>query len=508
VPDLGNGLRPQIETFEHAGCQVAVVDLAQILAAAAIGPVELLHDPPLPATVRRVTCSIRSATGDGPAGFQFDAMIWIGTRPERKPRSELVGLGNDPVGVLLTRRSAAGDEWAGRLADRVGTVAAEVTRLLGLGRPAPLPRGPLSGRVLRRGERVDPGTGLTASVTHREPPAAPEPGPAAPAEGVVITVRVVDPVVSAERLAAMFGLVLAVLRDEVGAAALAGRGFVLTRHRRAGGTDRVSDVTLDQVGGLDEVVTQFRQIAVSFRHPQVMARWGARRPQGILLYGPPGTGKTMLARALANEIGANFREIRTPEILDKWLGASERNIKRIFREARRYRDPTVMLFDEFDSIISYAGAGGDAASQAVNAVAGIFKQEMNNLIEDNPNVIVMATTNFPHRVDDSLIRSGRFDIKLAIPAPDEAGRASIVTKMIRQLIAAHEAPGFQMFAADLDPTQLAVASAGMTGADLREALRRVRLAKAMHEANTGDPAPPISQQDLIGYLEQLRRATT
>ena len=78
-----------------------------------------------------------------------------------------------------------------------------------------------------------------------------------------------------------------------------------------------------------------------------------------------------------------------------------------------------MLFDEFDSIISYAGAGGDAASQAINAVAGIFKQEMNDLIEANPNVIVVATTNFPHRVDDSLIRSGRFDVKIGGP---EAGR--------------------------------------------------------------------------------------
>ena len=96
------------------------------------------------------------------------------------------------------------------------------------------------------------------------------------------------------------------------------------------------------------MVAQLREIAVSFRHPEVMARWGARRPQGILMYGPPGTGKTMLSRALANEIGADFREIRTPEILDKWLGGSERNIKQIFREARRYREPTLMLFDEFD----------------------------------------------------------------------------------------------------------------------------------------------------------------
>ncbi len=147
-------------------------------------------------------------------------------------------------------------------------------------------------------------------------------------------------------------------------------------------------------------------------------------PRASCCYGPPGTGKTMLARALASEIGGIIREVRTPEILDKWLGASERNMKRIFREARQYRVPTVMLFDEFDSIISYAGAGVDSGSHAVNAVAGIFKQEMNNLIEENPNVIVVATTNFPHLIDDSLIRSGRFDVRLEIPLPGRRQGAS------------------------------------------------------------------------------------
>jgi transitional endoplasmic reticulum ATPase len=187
------------------------------------------------------------------------------------------------------------------------------------------------------------------------------------------------------------------------------------------------------------------------------------------------------------------------------LGASERNIKRIFREAREFRNPTVMLFDEFDSIISYAGGGFDAASQAVNAVAGIFKQEMNNLIEENPNVIVVATTNFPRRVDESLIRSGRFDVKLAIPLPDEAGRAEIITKMIRQLIGAHEVAGFRMFADDVDPGDLAGASHGMSGADIKEVLRRVQLAKAMQEARTGAPAAPIGQDDLRRHIAELRQ---
>lgn len=263
-------------------------------------------------------------------------------------------------------------------------------------------------------------------------------------------------------------------------------------------------VRLDDVGGLDDVVAQFRDVAVSFRHPDVMARWGATRPQGILLYGPPGTGKTMLARALANEIGGDLREIRTPEILDKWVGNSEKNIQRIFADARRLRQPTVLLFDEFDSIISYTGAAFDAAGQMINAVAGIFKQEMNTLIEHNPNVIVVATTNFPDRVDASLVRSGRFDLKLAVPPPGPQARADILTKLLRRLIARHEVGGFRLFADDLDVTAIAAASTGMTGADFKEALRRAQLDKAMHEARNGKPPSPITQADLLAAVSAVR----
>ncbi|GAA0743142.1 ATP-binding protein [Dactylosporangium roseum] len=273
------------------------------------------------------------------------------------------------------------------------------------------------------------------------------------------------------------------------------------RQALPGGSERVR---LDDVGGLDEVVAQFRDVAVSFRHPEVMARWGATRPQGILLYGPPGTGKTMLAHALANEIGGELREIRTPEILDKWVGNSEKNIQRIFAEARRLREPTVLLFDEFDSIISYTGTAFDAAGQMINAIAGIFKQEMNTLIEENPNVIVVATTNFPDRVDASLVRSGRFDLKLPVPLPARRARADILTKLIRGLIARHEVGGFQMFADDLDVDELATAASGLTGADLKEALRRAQLDKAMREAREGSPAGPITQADLSAAITRVR----
>ncbi|HEX2774292.1 MAG TPA: AAA family ATPase [Micromonosporaceae bacterium] len=510
MPDQEYHLRPDADSVEWFGAQITIVDPAGVLAAARTGPVELLDSASFPAPVRRVRFAVRSDDRDGQRVHLIEADVRTGTGGTADGATNWFVVGAaGPVGVLLARRLAAVDPTAGRIVAGAGRVVTEATRRLGLQAPVP--------PVVADGLRVaDPagiavldeaaGLGLQATITYDDAPDG---------DGRVMTLRAAVPseAVSSAHLAAMFGLTLQAVRelaeDPPDPQALRGRRYVLGRQVGRGpakAAQRTADVTLDQVGGLDEVVAQFREIAISFRHPEVMARWGARRPQGILMYGPPGTGKTMLARALANEIGAVFREIRTPEILDKWLGGSERNIKQIFREARRWREPTVMLFDEFDSIISYAGAGGDAASQAVNAVAGIFKQEMNTLIEENPNVIVVATTNFPQRVDASLVRSGRFDVKLAIPLPDEAGRVEIISKMIRELIVRHEVPPFRMFADDVHPRELAALSAGMTGADIGEVLRRVQLAKAMEEAVGGRPVGPINQDDLRRGIAGLRRS--
>ncbi|MEH0844013.1 ATP-binding protein [Micromonospora sp. CPCC 205711] len=496
----GYPLRPDTETLDLLGARVTVVDAAGLLADADTLPVPLLTDAAFPAPVRQLRFTLRAATRDGRRTHHFEAYLRAGGNPAAVG---LLALGlAGPAGLLLAHRFAAGDPLAGRVVAGAERMAAEASRRLGLRPPTPTvlaepARDEAGTAVLRRAEEL----GLHPEIAHD-----------AESGGRTVTVRGAVPSdqVTPAHLHAMVALVLQAVRELAGdtaqPAVLRGRSYTVGRRPEVAAAPAGSAaVTLDQVGGLDEVVARFREIAVSFQHPQVMARWGARRPQGILMYGPPGTGKTMLARALANEIGADFREIRTPEILDKYLGGSERNIKQIFREARGYRQPTVMLFDEFDSIISYAGAGGDAASQAVNAVAGIFKQEMNTLIEENPDVIVVATTNFPHRVDASLTRSGRFDVKLAIPLPDEGGRAEIIAKMIRELIDRHERPGFRMFAADVDPRALAALTPGLTGADIREVLRRVQLAKAMREATEGAPTGPISQDDLREAVAGLHR---
>ncbi|HEX9999347.1 MAG TPA: ATP-binding protein [Actinoplanes sp.] len=496
-----NFARPRGEIFEYAGATVELVDAATVLAAARVNPVELMRRAGWPAPVQRVDLTVSSADRPRPsdntaeasvteAVHTFDAAISTADEPLSKERIRQLVLGNDPVGLLLAKRVAAGDPVTTRIVDGVGAAAVAAYRKLGLDRaPQQAPN--------RAPETLaDAVVGLQAGVTYDE-------------SGTIVRLHAEVPRddVTPAHLQAFVGLTLQTVLELTGPESLAGRRFVVSRESVSRVPATTQTVTLDMVGGLAEVVGELRQIAVSFRHPEAMARWGARRPQGILMFGPPGTGKTMLSRALANEIGADFREIRTPEILDKWLGGSERNIKQIFRDARRYRVPTLMLFDEFDSIISYAGAGGDAASQAINAVAGIFKQEMNDLIEANPNVIVVATTNFPQRVDESLIRSGRFDVKISVPRPDEASRTEIFRKMIRGLIATHEEPGFQMFADELDLGELARASAGMTGADIKEVLRRVQLQKAMQDARTGGRVEPISQAELLASIRELLSAS-
>ncbi|WP_425426716.1 ATP-binding protein [Asanoa hainanensis] len=502
------------------GGRLVINDGPAIIVAARETRVRLLSGGYFPPPVQDVRYWLDTAHIDGAAMHQLSADVSVRGGPSARTMFDAAMLGAAaPLGAMLARKFGNDGPVASKIAQGAEVIGSVPSRLVRTIWPPD-----------DYGEKVDPlaaanAAGLKATITYQGPTGNGSGGgnpfsADGPLRGGPRTVSIRASVPSADMstdlLREMTLLVLRVVGEFVGGdAPLRGRTYVIGKRESqsppsgdqqsaaAPGPTRTENVTLDHVGGLDTIVGQFREIAVSFRHPDIMARWGARRPQGILLYGPPGTGKTMLARALANEIGATFREIRTPEILDKWLGGSERNIKTIFQEARRYRHPTVMLFDEFDSIISYAGTGGDAASQAVNAVAGIFKQEMNNLIEDNQNVIVVATTNFPHRVDDSLIRSGRFDVKLSIPLPNEAGRAEIFKMKIQDLTERHEYAGFKMFAADVDPAALAAASHGFSGADVGEVLRRAQLAKAMQEAR-GGKGSPITQSDLMTITTALR----
>jgi transitional endoplasmic reticulum ATPase len=157
-------------------------------------------------------------------------------------------------------------------------------------------------------------------------------------------------------------------------------------------------------------------------------------------------------------------------------------------------------------MISYTGQPGDAASQMNNALAGLFKQEMNTLAEDNPRVMIVSTTNFRGRIDESIVRAGRFDVKLEVPMPGVGARADILRTIVRRVAVDHERPGRRIFGADVDAAveQLAELTAGFSGADLDALVRRAQWVKAMDEARTGTPSAPISAQDLTDAAASVR----
>jgi SpoVK/Ycf46/Vps4 family AAA+-type ATPase len=268
----------------------------------------------------------------------------------------------------------------------------------------------------------------------------------------------------------------------------------------------VDGVTLEDIGGLEDVRDQLKDVVASFKHPEVMARWGAERPQGILLYGPPGTGKTMLAEALANEIGGELWEIRATDITDKWLGNTEKNMQAIFDRAKTITTPTVMLWDEFDSIMPGSDDPGSAGA-ARQAVLGIFKKETARLRDTSPNIILVGTTNNPDSIDDAMIRAGRFDLKLYIPLPDEQARVKIFANKISSAVVSEETDANPIFSSELDIGALARMTNGWSGADITECLRRLTFHKAINEARTGVVQPPVTQEEMVAAIKNFATNT-
>lgn len=182
------------------------------------------------------------------------------------------------------------------------------------------------------------------------------------------------------------------------------------------------DVTYEDIGGLQESVRKIREmIELPMKHPEIFDRLGIEPPKGVLLYGPPGTGKTLLAKAVANETNARFILINGPEIMSKYYGQSEQNLRQKFEDAEK-NAPSIIFIDEIDAI---APKREESKGEVERRVVAQLLAIMDGL-KARGKVIVIAATNIPNSLDPALRRPGRFDRELEIGVPDKEGRAQIM----------------------------------------------------------------------------------
>lgn len=219
----------------------------------------------------------------------------------------------------------------------------------------------------------------------------------------------------------------------------------------------------DDIGGLDVAQERLKEgVELPLKDPDAFRRLGIRPAKGFLLYGPPGTGKTLLAKAVAREAQANFIATKSSDLLSKWYGESEQQIARLFARARQVA-PTVIFFDELDSLVPARG-NGLGEPQVTERVVNTILSEMDGL-EELQSVVVIGATNRPNLVDPALLRPGRFDELIYVPVPDRSGR--------RRILAIHT--GRMPLGKDVDLDELAERTERFTGADLEDLVRRAGL---------------------------------
>lgn len=189
-----------------------------------------------------------------------------------------------------------------------------------------------------------------------------------------------------------------------------------------GNGNRAGVITYDDIGGLGDTISKLREmVELPIRHPEIFKRLGITPPKGVLLHGPPGTGKTLIAKAIANETNAKFYSIKGPEIMNKYYGQSEENLRNIFDEAKS-NAPSIIFIDEIDSI---APKRDDVKGEVERRVVSQLLTLMDGL-DNRGDVVVIGATNRPNSIDDALRRGGRFDREIEIGAPDKEGRLEIM----------------------------------------------------------------------------------
>ncbi|MFH0818089.1 MAG: CDC48 family AAA ATPase, partial [Candidatus Micrarchaeota archaeon] len=265
----------------------------------------------------------------------------------------------------------------------------------------------------------------------------------------------------------------------------------------------VPTASWDDLGGLATIKQEIIEaVEWPLTNPEMYDKIGVSPPKGILLLGPPGCGKTLLARAVANESQANFISIKGPEIISKYVGESERAIRDIFKRARQV-SPSIIFFDEIDSIASERGAGSDG--RATERVVNQLLVELDGL-EELHKCVVLAATNRPDLVDSSLLRHGRFDKILFVPVPDKETRKAIFLIHTKKMPLAKDVSLEKLFDSTEGYTSADIAAlcreAGMFS--IRENKKSKQVAMKHFDSAFKKIRPSLSEQELLSW-EKVRK---
>jgi SpoVK/Ycf46/Vps4 family AAA+-type ATPase len=251
-------------------------------------------------------------------------------------------------------------------------------------------------------------------------------------------------------------------------------------------------IRFEDVGGMQRVKEEISmKIIQPLKNPDLYKAFGKKIGGGILLYGPPGCGKTFVAKATAGEIDAKFINIGLHDILDMWIGNSEKNLHDMFELARR-NTPCVLFFDEVDAM---GASRNDLKQSAMRHVINQFLAEMDGVENDNEGVLILAATNAPWSVDPAFRRPGRFDRIIFVEPPDETAREEILKSHLK------DRP-----VADIDTRKVAAAAHEYSGADLKAAID-IAVEDKLRESMTKGTLQPITTKDLLKAVKQHRPTT-